>query len=179
LEKEFKIAQASTEAGETFNPDSRRSQYVINAQIKFWKDAKKEYEEYQKLLKQKIIPPEDWSYALSIILKLGISLTVLFGANYESKPGEFTPALKNHILKWKLEEEDKNLYDEFVELDEFHKNISKHFDISKVPILEKTSLDDLNKYMETTRKIWLWFLRKKTNGVIDPEVEKEFTKKYV
>jgi len=39
-------------------------------------------------------------------------------------------------------------------IDEFHKNISKHFDISKVPILEKTSLDDLNKYMET-KLIWL------------------------
>lgn len=181
MKNKFITAQLSTAAGET-GSDMWESQYVVNPQLKYWIDAKEEYEKYNSLLEKKEIPQEDWSFIASIVLKLGDSLTVLFGANHAGQQGKNTPALKTFIdtiLPWKLEKEDPDLYEQFKKLDEFHKDVCKHFDRSKIHIINKTTIDDLNQYMETTRKIWLWFIRKHTNGVIITEVEKEFSKEYL
>ena len=164
---EFITAQLSTSAGDKIHLDSKHHQYIINPQLHFWKDAKKEYKAYLDLVADDEKHLKDWAYPLSIILKLGISLTVLFGAGHTSKVNENTPALLkfiNDILPWKLSEQNPALYDDFLKLDEAHKNLCKHYDRSKITELENIKIDILRKYMETTKEIWKWYMKSNYSG---------------
>jgi hypothetical protein len=174
---EYITAQLSTSAGDIIQPDSKHHKYVINPQLHFWKDAKKEYKAYLDLIVNDEKHEKDWAYPLSIILKLGISLTVLFGAGYTSKIDEDTPSLLKFIkciLPWDLKEQNPILYNDFLKLDKAHKNLCKHYDRRKITELENIKVDILRKYMETTKEIWKWYMKNNNNGILTPEMEEEF-----
>jgi hypothetical protein len=178
---EYITAQLSTSAGDEIHHDTKQHKYIINPQLHFWKDAKKEYKEYLDLIVNDEKHSKDWVYPLSIILKLGISLTALFGANYTSKTNEDTPSLLkfvNDILPWKLEKENPALYDDLLELDEAHKNLCKHYDRRKISELENIKIDDLKKYMDTTKEVWKWYMKNNNNGIITPEMVEEFIENF-
>ena len=150
----------------------------VNTQLDAWIDAKSKY--YDLLNRD-----YNWGDFKLIISKLGDSLTDLFGINYNDN-SNYTPPLLAYINKifpnefgWNLEKDNPQLYLDFLKLDNFHKDKCKHYDINKVPELEKLHLDDLKRFMETTRQVWLWFFNKKFGRIIPVELLKEFGEKYI
>ena len=91
-------------------------------------------------------------------------------------PGTFSNLLKfvKSILPWKLEKENPDLYSDFLELDNDHKNLCKHYDRSKITKLDNIKIDNLKKHMETTKEIWKWYMKNANNGTLTPEMEKDF-----
>lgn len=164
---EFAYAASATSS----QPDQQENK-TINLQLKSWIDAKRKYVK----IKGKNVPEID--DMILVVNLLGDSLTYLFGANY-NKGGD-TPTLKKMVDKvcpekgWDLNSDDPNLYKRFCELDEIHKNVSKHFSRYKIPEARKLTRKMLDEYMETTREIWIWFLAKKFKGNIPPEQLTEF-----
>lgn len=159
------MASASTNPCET--------QRLSNLQLKSWMDAK---EKYNKLIKGNSNPASD--DMILIVNLLGDSLTYLFGANYNQ--GERTPTLRYFIDKifpdreWDLESDNPNLYSRFCDLDEFHKDVSKHFSRNKIPKTMTLTKQKLEEYMYTTKDIWLWFMDKHYSGKIPEDQLLEF-----
>ena len=177
----FTISYLSTGEYEK-SPNGNLIQTSISLQLPHWREANREYDIYNNLIDKR-----DWSYIKRIVLNLGQCLTDLFGANY-TKPinKKKTPSLMDYIntiypdeYGWNLKIEEPELYYKLTELDCFHKDLCKHFDRSKISKLEDTTMEKLNQFMETTREAFIWFMRKKNNGVITDDMIKELQKVYI
>jgi hypothetical protein len=167
-----KIQEFAYAASATSSLLDQQENNTINLQLTSWKNAKKIYFKIKGENAPKL------EEMISVVNHLGNSLTYLFGANYMEEG--HTPSLKKMIDEicpkkgLDLKSDNPDLYKRFCELDEVHKSVSKHFSRGKIPEAKKITKQILNEYMETTRKIWIWFLDKKFEGNIPPEQLTEF-----
>ena len=125
---------------------------VINLQLADWKAAKRRYFEKRNNLSE-----EDMVF---IINHLTSSLSILFGANYLGDSTSNTPQLKQLIDVHRSKSDikmDKIVYRGFLDLIDFFDATSRHHDQSKRPkVLELTKFT-IERLLETTKRIWIWF----------------------
>ncbi len=141
--------------------------FIVNLQLDDWVEAKNKFGALNR-------ENYHWSKGIQIVNLLGNSLTKLFGMHY-LLDGR-TPALRNYVdndffdKKWDLEADDSILYKRFVNLDNLHKDITKHTAVAKVGLARKEleTLEQLAWHRETTRKMWLWFLKKRAGNQAIP-----------
>ena len=110
----------------------------------------------------------------------GDSLTTLFGMNYYGNNKQ-TPPLRYYIdayfpeyNNWNLIIDGAELYKNCIILDEFHKDVLKHFEIRKIEKIQELDFNKVSDFRETTKNMWIWFLNKNYNGVIPDEILKYF-----
>lgn len=151
---------SSSSAGQ-INKDGKK---CVNLQLAAWKDAKEKY--FDILNKNQF----DIAQVKLIIQNLGQSLCDLFGANY-NKPGR-TPYLKDYIDKilptektWDLKTDNLRLYNNFLKLNDYYTDKTKHYDANKNSFFINFTINDLKEMMETTKNIWLWFIKKQNNNI--------------
>jgi len=165
-----KIAIAATSTA--LNP------FIVNLQLEDWVEAKTKFYNLRD-------GEYHWSEGTKIVNLLGNSLTTLFGMNNSSQGN--MPALLSFVKsnfyckKWNLKSENPELYQRFIELDDLHKDITKHMGQNKVEKAKKllAGKDQLARQMETTRQIWIWFLQKRAgNKQIPPDQKTEFCDKF-
>jgi len=124
----------------------------INLQLADWNEAKRRYFE-----KRNNLSKEDMVF---IINHLTSSLSILFGANYLVSSTSKTPQLKQLIDGHRSKSDikmDKIVYRGFLDLIDFFDATSRHHDQSKRPkVLELTKLT-IERLLETTKRIWIWF----------------------
>lgn len=151
---------------------NKQGKRTSNIQLKSWIDAKHKYAK----IKENNNPTID--DMILIVNLLGDSLTYLFGANYNTD--NRTPPLKDMVDKifpsrgWDLKSDNLNLYNRFCELDEFHKDVSKHFSRPKIPKAANLTVKKLEQHMKTACEIWIWFLNKYYSGNIPHDQLIEF-----
>jgi hypothetical protein len=130
----------------------------------------------------------DWNYKveelLLILNLLCSSLEALAGVNIKSPKKDRTPPLlemyKDTLITdkgWDLPKERPDLFAKLKEMDQFHKNLCKHINISssRKVLLKQIIYQKIQDFIETTKNIWLWILDKKFKGNI-PESQLEFFK---
>jgi hypothetical protein len=148
---------------------------VINFQLAFWKDAK---EKYNQRIKNNNTPL--LSDMVLVISSLFLSLTFLFGVNFQKRVGNIsTPSLISLINSWHLGKDNSDLYRRFCEINSFFKINIRHTDYDKISsnviVLTKEKLE---RFYETTRELWVWFIKKYcekyNNGNVPPELLIEF-----
>jgi len=146
---------------------------VCNLQLKAWIDAR---DKYKKIKENENPNLDDMILTVNI---LGNSLTYLFGTNYNKR--HETPALKYLIdtfypndRHWELKSDNIDLYNSFIELDKYHKDITKHFNKTKTATATELTKKKLEIFVETTKEIWIWFLGKFFDGDIPKEQLAEF-----
>lgn len=168
--KDYEFASVATAPISMPNQQEMR---VCNLQLNAWINARDKY----KQIKDNENPNLDDMILTANLL--GDSLTYLFGTNYNINSK--TPALKTLIEKfypedrdWNLKSDDINLYEHFIELDEFHKDITKHFNRTKTAKANELTKKKLEIFVETTKEIWIWFLKKYFNDDIPSEQLTEF-----
>ncbi len=152
-----------------------------NPQLYLWKRAKEEYNK-AKSAGRNLYHDE----SIFIIILLGNSLAFLFGRSWEGGDGINTPSLKNLVEKKlptigiDLESDDQELYSHFDELNQFYNDCTKHHDMSKENKIEELNNDRVEKFLETTRCVWIWYLRKKLNqeSHMEDKAFSEFKDKY-
>jgi len=156
----------------TVSSPNKQGKRTSNIQLKSWIDAKHKYAKIKENNNQTL---DDM---ILIVNLLGDSLTYLFGANYNTV--NRTPPLKDMVDKsfpsrgWDLKSDNLDLYNRFCELDEFHKDVSKHFSRSKILKAANLTEQKLEQQMKTTCEIWIWFLNKYYSGNIPPGQLVEF-----
>lgn len=165
---EYSIANFASTASYSPNQINRNDKYgVINVQLNSWLEAKKKY----MLLKNNI--NYNWGDFIPIIKELGDSLAYLFGINYDCNMR--TPSLKKFISNslpqkgWDLKKDEPILFKDFERLDDYYKDISKHLNRLKVDKINALTVIDISRFMETTRRIWIWYLNKNYNYKIPDE----------
>ena len=124
----------------------------INLQLMHWKEAKKRY-----LEKRNDLSTEDMVY---IVDHLTDSLSALFGSNYPGGSVKSTPQLKNlldnHRSKSKIKL-DRVLYKGFLDLTAFYDATVRHHDQSKRTKALELNRTTVERLLETTKQIWIWF----------------------
>ena len=150
---------------------------IINLQLTAWCEANDKYDSI------KVKGEYNWGDIIPVINLLGDSLSHLFGMNY-NKDGQTPPLYKfiNDYLPsrgWDLKSENPELYKDFLKLDKFYKNITKHIASYKTREASEITFDELSYFMDTTRKLWIWFLNKIYNGIIPDEQLVFFDKEYL
>ncbi len=164
--------------------------------IAFWRRAVLYYETREQLIAEGYdLRFED--YAL-IISDLGQSLYFLFGrhwneeakAKYSLKVGtspESTPDLLALLEKyypnigWNLSLDNSTLWrllHDFIL--NYYQDIVKHFEYKKFEIALTLNFETLSKFMEITRRTWLWFISKRFGIDNDPSHDafKYFARSY-
>jgi len=150
---------------------------IFNLQLRYWIEARMKFQNLY-----------DGNYKveeLLIILNLSCcSLETLAGVNIKPPKKDFTPPLTTmykETLKadkgWDLLKEKPDLFAKLEEMDQFHKNLCKHINISssRKALLKQISYEKIQDFIEATKNIWLWILDKKFKGNI-PESQLEFFK---
>jgi len=159
----------------TMIPQESDLKLIVNIQLAFWKDAKYKY--------LQLVKPYDHPLLENIVLviaSLFLSMTFLFGVNLDTKNGQQkTPSLIDMVKSWKLKKDRPDLYRNLVEMDDFFSDKIRHTDIDKVNSeITKLSKQKLVSFVETTRKVWIWFINKYcskfNNGVVPPELLTDF-----
>ena len=148
---------------------------IFNLQLRYWVEARMKFQNLY-----------DGNYKveeLLIILNLLCSsLEALAGVNIKPPKDDLTPSLikmyKVTLITdkgWDLLKEKPNLFDKLIEMDQFHKNLCKHINISssRKALLRQISYEKTQDFIETTKNIWLWILDKKFKGNI-PDSQLEF-----
>ena len=124
----------------------------INLQLMHWTEAKIRY-----FKKQNNLSPEDMIF---IIDHLTNSLSALFGANYPGDSTSNTPQLMQLIDVHRSKSDiklDKIVYRGSLDLTVFYDATIRHHDQSKRrKVLELTKLT-IERLLETTKRIWIWF----------------------
>jgi len=140
----------------------------VNVQLAFWKDAKNKY-----LTLVKPIDSQHIEHLVLVVTSLFLSLTFLFGVNFEKKDIDYkTPCLIDMVKKWKLKNERPDLYRSLLEIDDFFSTNIRHTDFNKInKEVISLSKQTVKEFLETTRKVWIWFINKyceKHNNVVVP-----------
>ncbi len=124
----------------------------INLQLADWKEAKRRYFE-----KQNNLSPVDMVF---IINHLTSSLSILFGANYPGDSTSNTPQLPKLIDGHRSKSDiklDNTVYRGFKDLVGYYEATSRHHDQSKrTKVLELTK-SVIERLLESTKRIWIWF----------------------
>lgn len=124
----------------------------INLQLMHWKEAKKRYFE-----KRNDLSTEDMVY---IVGHLTNSLSALFGSNYPGGSAKSTPQLKNLLDNHRSKSEiklDRELYKGFFDLTAFYDATVRHHDQSKRTRALELTRTTVERLLETTKQIWIWF----------------------
>ncbi len=160
----------------SFNPNviELNDNVIINIQLDCWIKANQLYQSHLQSNTNDIL------VRVQIIRLLGDSLTTLFGMNYHGSDSN-TPSLLSYInnyfpnsMNWNLKTDNLNLYNEFIEFDNFHKNAIKHFDKRKISLLSNLTINKVAEYIKITKNIWIWFLNKHFNELAPDELLKYF-----
>lgn len=166
------FAYLATAAASTSLPNQKDE--IINIQLEFLKDAMSKYAEIEK------DNAPNLAKMISTVKQLGDSLTSLFGANY-SVPGD-TPTLRRMVdtilpgSGFDLQSDNPDLFKRFLDLDDFHKDVTKHFGRTKIPKATTLTKQKLNEYRDTTLDVWMWYLDKHFSGNIPSDQLLEFKK---
>jgi hypothetical protein len=141
--------------------------FIVNLQLNDWTEAKAKF----FMLRDRTY---HWSEATKIVNLLGNSLTTLFGMNYQSQgrtPPLFAYVENNFYDKgWNLKSDNPELHGRFAELDDLHKDVTKHMDSTKAEKAKQAlaTMHQLARQMETTRLTWIWFLQKRAGSQAIP-----------
>jgi hypothetical protein len=139
---------------------------IFNLQLRYWVEAQMKF---QNLYDENYKVEE----LLIILNLLCCSLETLAGVNIKPPKKDFAPALiwmyKNTLKSdkgWDLENERPDLFKNLEDMDNYHKRLCKHIHISdsRRDLLKQVNYDNIRRYMNTTRDIWLWILNKKFKG---------------
>jgi hypothetical protein len=124
----------------------------INLQLMHWKEAKKRYSE-----KRNNLSAEDMIF---ITDHLTNSLSALFGANYPGDSTSNTPQLKQLLDGHRSKSDiklDKIVYRGFLDLADFYDATVRHHDQSKRAKALELAKTTIERLLETTKRIWIWF----------------------
>lgn len=191
---------ATSNVAVDYNQDlSEREQNIIlhNPMIAFWRRAVLYFENREKLVRddEYLLRFEDFAL---IISDLGQSLYMLFGRhwndeakkNYGQKvgtPPQETPDLLALLEKyyppigWDLPGTNAELWWSLRSfIYDYYQDIVKHFEYEKFKKALSLTFDTLARFMEITRKTWIWFMEKYFNLTFDPNSEafKDFAKEF-
>ncbi|MBT3276083.1 MAG: hypothetical protein HN368_23245 [Spirochaetales bacterium] len=143
-----------------------------NAQVRWWYEAMRLYE--AKVRHSKLAHIDD---LILVTTYLGQSLTGLFGRKFPGTPGRRdTPSLIGYI-KYVLPENGLDLqsdqeryyscaYDLIVDMDQYYTTITKHPDSNKEGMMKELTKEKVTKFMEATRRVWIWYGYKKFSDEI-------------
>ena len=135
-----------------------------NLQLESWNTACTVYSQVRNS------PSPKPAALVETVNRLGESLLRLFGANEPGDPTnpKGTPALTAFVAREGLEVEKPHLHAIFVELNRLY-DAARHIDQSKRPMLEALTVDQVARFMEATRQIWIWYVGKRTGN--DPRAD--------
>ena len=171
-------------------------QIIHNPMIAFWRRAVLYYETKKQQYNEGL-PLRFEHYAL-IISDLGQSLYMLFGRHWNEKakriyssmvgkPPDSTPDLLPLLVKyyppigWDLPSDNIALWNLLYEfILNYYQDIVKHFEYRKFEKALSLDTDKLARFMEITRKSWIWFIEKlfDLNYDTSHEAFKYFTRTY-
>ncbi|MGA2641707.1 MAG: hypothetical protein ABSG21_12495 [Spirochaetia bacterium] len=152
---------------------------VENTQLAYWILAKRIYQERVTAVDKPL-----FSDMILVVSNLGNCLLHLFGRNFSNPKGERTPSLlayvdeKKHFCGWSLEKEDPNLFTDLIRLNQFNDEVAKHTDESKVELLLTLDRELVQRLLQTTKDVWLWYGRHKYPQGIPADQTTEFTEDY-
>lgn len=151
--KRFAIyATAGSAIGSLIEFTVGTSKPPINLQLMHWNEAKKRYFE-----KRNNLSIEDKVF---IIDHLTNSLSSLFGANYPGDREKNTPQLKQLIDSHRSKNDiklDKIVYRGFLDLADSYDATVRHHDQSKRTKALELTKTTIERLLETTKRIWIWF----------------------
>jgi hypothetical protein len=148
---------------------------VFNLQLRYWVEARMKFQNlYEGNYKVEEL--------LMILGLLCSSLETLAGVNIKPPKDDHTPSLMKMYKEtlttdkaWDLPIKKPDLFEKLKEMDQFHKKLCKHINISssRKALLKQISYEKIQDFTETTKNIWLWILDKKFKGNI-PDSQLEF-----
>ena len=143
-------------AGFAFGPlvgkTAGTSKPPINLQLMHWKEAKGRYFE-----KQDCLSTEDMVF---IVDHLTNSLSALLGASYLGDGEKSTPQLKSLLDSHRSKSNiklNRVLYRGFLDLLEFYDATVRHHDQSKRTRALELIKPTIERLLETTKQIWIWY----------------------
>ncbi|MBW2046145.1 MAG: hypothetical protein JRI96_14895 [Deltaproteobacteria bacterium] len=141
----------------------------FNLQLRYWIEAVIQF--------RRLNGHFAWEEAILILHLLCSSLETLAGVNIKSIKRDRTPFLRELYEKtlkddygWDLSLDKEDQYNVLLEMDNYHKNLSKHLNSTKSrrdllnKFLNNVDYQRLCDYMKTTQEIWLWMLEKRFEG---------------
>ncbi len=145
-------ATASFAFNTTLKSTVGTSKPLINLQLMHWKEAKQRYFEYQNNLST-----EDMIFIIDHLIN---SLSALFGANFPGDREKKTPQLKQLINNRRSESNikiDKTVYRSLLDLADYYDATVRHHDQSKRTRALDLTVTTIERFLETTKRIWIWF----------------------
>lgn len=151
---------------------------IFNLQLRYWVEARMKFQN----LNEANYKVEELLIILNLLCS---SLETLAGVNIKPPKDDRTPSLikmyKETLITdkgWDLPKERPDLFTRLKEMDQFHKNLCKHINISssRKALLRQINYEKIQDFIETTKNIWLWVLDKKFKRNI-PESQLGFLNK--
>jgi len=174
------FATYATTSGVSINNSSssdsgQGSSVKSNTQLMYWRRAK---QQYMTTIRNNPNPSLD--DRVFIVNNLGHSLLHLFGQNYRGSASGYTPPLLNFVdsshynCGYSLESEDSLLFSHLQDLNDYFNDISKHLDQSKHEKALSLTKSKIEEFMETTKRVWIWYGNHCYKNQIPPDQLVEF-----
>jgi len=131
---------------------------IFNLQLRYWIEALIKFERLDKECNIKL------EELLLILNSICNSLLVLAGVNFKKLPqNDFIPCLIDLYDQWSLKKDEPELFHDLRQMNENYNKLSKHLCKSSLrsKLLNKIDYEKIRKYMNVTKEIWLWALKKR------------------